>query len=582
MMETDMPPTEDLSMAGRDLPPVRPAQPRDTVQVRFPDGRIFEAPRNAPLEAFVAAIQRPEDPLIVSALVEGKLVELAYAVDHDVAAEPISIVHSDGARIYRRSLSYLLTVAARELFPDADIVIDHSLSLSGLYCWVKGHPPLPAEEVARLEAHMRFLVEANLPIVKRRVPLTEAREIFERQGYQDKVRLLHYRSKDYLKIYELRGISDYFYGHMVPSTGYLRRFALEPYPPGFILRFPRRHRPDALPPFRDSPKVAAVFREYGEWMQFLEVYDVASLNQAIDEGRIREVILVAEALHSRRMAEIAREIARRSDQIQLVLIAGPSSAGKTTLSKRLGVYLLANGVRPLPLGLDDYFVPRDETPLGADGEPDFEALAAIDLELFNKQLLALMDGREIRRPHYNFVTGMREEGPTLRLREGQVLLIEGLHGLNPHLIPRIPAEAVYRIYVSAMTQLNLDRHNRVPTTDTRLLRRMVRDARYRGYSARETIARWEKVRQGETRNIYPFQENADAMFNSALAYEQAVLKPLAEPLLLQVEPGTLEWVEARRLLAFLEWFRPCPHDLVPDNSILKEFLGGSILREFRF
>ncbi len=566
----------------RDLPPVRRARERRTVQVRFPDGRIYQGPRNAPLEAFIAAVRRPEDPLVVSALVEGKLVELTYRLNHDVPVEPISVVQSDGARIYRRSLAFLLVVAAAELFPDAQVVIDHSLPASGLYCRVEGRPPLTAEEVKQLEAHMRALAEADLPIVKRRIPLEEAREALGRQGYEDKVRLLAYRSKDYLKVYELRGIYDHFYGHMVPSTGYIRHFALEPFLPGFVLRFPRRHRPDRLPPVQDSPKLTAVFRRYGEWLQFLEVEDVADLNQAVEQGRIREVILVSEALHAQHIAEIAREVARQIEHIQLVLIAGPSSAGKTTFSKRLGVQLLANGIRPLPLGLDDYFVPRDRTPLGEDGEPDFEALAAIDLDLFNRQLLDLMAGREVRLPRYNFITGRREEGRTLRLRPGQVLLIEGLHGLNPNLVPRIPPEKLYRIYVSALTQLNLDRHNRIPTTDTRLLRRLVRDARERGYTAQETIARWEKVRQGEVHNIFCYQENADVMFNSALVYELAVLKPLAEPLLLQIEMGTLEWVEARRLLAFLEWFRPCPAGLVPDNSILREFIGGSILGEFRF
>jgi uridine kinase len=369
---------------------------------------------------------------------------------------------------------------------------------------------------------------------------------------------------------------------MVPSTRYLGLFALQPYPPGFILRFPRRRQSDTLPPFIDSPKLAAVFKEYGEWMQFLEVEDLAGLNRAIAQGRVREIILVAEALHAQRIAEIAREIAGRHDRAGLVLIAGPSSSGKTTFSKRLGVQLLANGIRPLPIGLDDYFVPREATPLDEEGEPDYEALEAIDLELFNEQLLTLLAGREVQLPRYNFITGGREGGPTLRVRPGQVLVIEGLHGLNPRLIPRIPAERVYRVYVSALTQLNLDQHNRIPTTDTRLLRRIVRDAQSRGYTAANTIARWDKVRRGEEGNIFVFQENADAMFNSALAYELAVLHPLAEPLLRQVEPGTLEWTEARRLLAFLEWILPCSAEFIPDNSILREFLGGSILADFRF
>lgn len=568
--------------ARRPLPSVHPARPRETVQVRFPDGRLFEAPVGTPLEAFIAAVRRPEEPLVVSALVEGRITELTCPVEHDISIEPISIAHGDGLRIYQRSLCFLLTAAAHELFPGARIVVDHSLTLSGLYCHLDGREPLSAEELAGLEARMRAMVEADLPIVKHRLPLEEARSIFTRQGYEDKIRLLAFRPKDYLTVYELNGLYDYFYGHMVPSTGYLHLFALQPYPPGFILRFPRRRDPHTLPPFRDSPKLAAVFREYGEWLKFLELDDLADLNRAADEGRMREIILVAEALHAQRLAEIAREVAHRHPTVRLVLLAGPSSAGKTTTAKRLGVQLLAQGVRPLPVGLDDYFVPRTKTPLDEEGKPDYEALAAIDLDLFNAQLLALLDGREVQLPHYNFYTGQREAGPTLRLRAGQVLLIEGLHGLNPELVPRIPPECIYRVYVSALTQLNLDSHNRVPTTDTRLLRRIVRDARSRGYSARETIARWEQVRRGEERNIFIYQENADAMFNSALAYELAVLKPLAEPLLRQIEPGTLEWVEAHRLLSFLEWVRPCPPDLVPDNSILREFIGGSSLADFRF
>jgi len=577
-----MPPMNSIPTQGRSLPPVRPGQPRETVQVRFPDGRIFEASAGTPLEAFVAAIRRPEDPLVVSAMMEGKLVELTCPVERDVAVEPIALTHGDGVRVYQRSLSFLLTVAAHELFPEAAIVVDHSLTLSGLFIRVEGRSPFRPEELSRLEGRMRELVEADLPIVKRRVPLAEAREIFQRQAYLDKVQLLDYRQKDYLTVYELRGLCDYFYGHMLPSTGYLRLFALHHYPPGFILRFPRRSQPDVLPPFRDSPKLAAIFRQYGEWLDFLQIEDVAGLNRAIDQKRIREVILVAEAFHAQRIAETAREIAQQRDRVRLVLIAGPSSAGKTTFARRLGVQLLANGIRPLPVSLDDYFLSRKDTPLDESGEPDYESLHAIDLDLFNEQLLALTEGSEVTLPRFNFVTGEREAGRSLRMQAGQVLLIEGLHGLNPNLVPRIPPGCIYRVYVSALTQLNLDRHNRVPTTDTRLLRRIVRDARDRGYPARETITNWERVRRGEERYIFPYQENADTMFNSALAYELAVLKPLAEPLLRQIEPGTLEWVEARRLLAFLDWFRPCPTDPVPDNSLLREFIGGSILEGFLF
>lgn len=559
---------------------VIPAEPRTTAQVHFADGRTFEAPKGTPLEAFIRAAALDGGVPIVAALVNGKLCELTYPVNADSDVIPISVTTSDGMRIYQRSLSFVLVVAARELFPEARIVVEHSLTLNGFYCEVRGRDPLTPQEVAQLEARMREIVEADIPIIKQRVPLAEAMEWVREQGSDDKARLLAYRQKEYLTMYTLRGVRDYFYGYMVPSTGYLRVFALRHYPPGFILRFPRRSDPTRLLPFRDSPKLAAVFQEYEEWMTVLGVEDVGGLNRVIESGRIREVILVAEALHEQRVAHIAHQIADRRGKIRLVLIAGPSSSGKTTFAKRLAVQLLTYGIRPFPIGLDDFFVDRELTPRGPDGEYDFEALEAVDLPLFNEVLLKLMDGQEVVLPRYNFRTGKRETGDTLSIGPDCVILVEGIHGLNPALVPSIPEESVYRVYVSALTQLNIDRHNRVSTTDTRLLRRIVRDAHYRGYSAQTTINRWESVRRGEERNIFPYQENADAMFNSALVYELAVLKPFAEPLLRQVEPGSLEYVEVKRLLAFLEWFLPCGPDLIPDNSILREFIGGSILRDF--
>jgi uridine kinase len=404
--------------------------------------------------------------------------------------------------------------------------------------------------------------------------------MFRALGHDDRLRLLRYRNKNYLTTYKLRAVTDYFYGYMVPSTSFLRWFKLRHYKPGFILRFPRRHWPTSLRPFRDYPKLIAVFREYGEWMDIMDVRDVGGLNEAFESGRLRELVLVAEALHQQRIAQVAQQIAQRRDKVRLVLIAGPSSSGKTTFTKRLAVHLLANGIRPKPLGLDDYFVDRDQTPRDENGDFDFEALEALDLELLNAQLLDLMSGREVTLPHFNFQSGTREQGSIVQLRGDHVLLVEGIHGLNPRLVPQIPQERIFRIYASALTQLNIDMHNRVPTTDTRLIRRIVRDATYRGYSATDTITRWESVRRGEKRYIFPFQEHADVMFNSALVYELAVLKPFAEPLLHEIDQASTQYNEARRLLAFLEWFRPCVSDLVPDNSILREFIGGSILRDF--
>ena len=561
-------------------PLIRQTRPRDTAQVWFDDGRVFEGPIGTPLEEFVlAAGTDPQSPT-VAALVNCELRELTYHVEGDIEVTPITMAHSDGFRIYRRSLAFLLVTAVHELHPEATVYVDHSLTFGGYFCQVQGREPFTDGELAEIEARMREIVASDEPILKTRVPLNEAIALFQARGDDDKVRLLSRRSKDYLALYSLRGFRDYFHGYMVPSTGYLSVFALQSYAPGFILRFPRTTPTMELQPFVDYRKLVGVFREYGQWMDLMGVRDVGRLNEVIDSQRVRELILVAEALHEQRVARIAEEIAARQGQVRLVLIAGPSSSGKTTFARRLSIQLLADGLRPFALELDSYFVDRLKTPRDEHGELDFESLGALDVALFNEHLLRLLGGERVTLPHYNFTTGKREEGPTVQLHPDQIVIVEGIHGLNPALIPEIPIAVIFRIYVSALTQLNIDKHNRVPTTDTRLVRRIVRDAAYRGYSATQTIARWASVRRGEKRWIFPFQEHADVMFNSALVYELAVLKPFAEPLLLQVKPGTRPHVEAKRLLAFLEWFESLGPDLVPDNSILREFIGGSILRDF--
>jgi uridine kinase len=577
-------------------PGIRPAQPRDTAQVWLDDGRVFEGPVGTRLEEFAAIARADADKAgsdiqapTVAALVDGELRELAYRVESDAEVTLITMSDSDGFRIYRRSLAFLLVTAVHELFPEATIVVDHSLTFGGYFCQVEGRPPFTPEELARIETRMWEMVEADEPIRKTRVPLNEAITLFQARGDDDKVRLLNRRRKDYLTLYDLRGFRDYFHGYMVPSTGYLTVFGLQVYPPGFVLRFPRTSPSMQLQPVVDNPKLVGVFREYGQWMELMGVRDVGRLNELIAGGQAREMVLVSEALHEQRVARIADEIAGHhahpeaedGGQARLVLIAGPSSSGKTTFSKRLSIQLLASGLRPFALELDSYFVDRGKTPRDEQGEFDFEHLAAVDVALFNEHLLRLLDGQEVTLPRYNFHTGQREVGQTVRLRPDHIVIVEGIHGLNPALVPDVPPEFVYRIWVSALTQLNIDKHNRVPTTDTRLLRRIVRDASYRGYSARQTIDRWGSVRRGEKQWIFPYQEHADVMFNSALVYELAVLKPLAEPLLLQVESGSRAHVEAKRLLAFLVWFEPLAPDLVPDNSILLEFVGGSILRDFR-
>jgi len=559
---------------------IMPAEPRQTVQITLDDGRIFEGSIGTTLEQFFkAAYPTPPAP-IVGALVNERLRELTFRVQTDINVAPITMKNSDGMRIYRRSLSILLVVAVHELFPGTRLFVDHSLTFGGYFCRIEGREPFTPQELKRLKQRMWEIVEQNEPIVKERIPLEQAQAMFNELGHADRIRLLKYRHKDYLTIYKLRGVPDYFYGYMVPSTGYLRWFELQHSPPGFIVRFPRRHQPTVLQPYHNYPKLVAVFREYGAWLQVTDVRDVGGLNEAFEKGRAREMILVAEALHEQRIAQIANQIAKHRDDIGLVLIAGPSCSGKTTFAKRLAVQLLANGIRPKPLGLDDYFVEREKTPLDENGEYNFEALEALDLELLNSQLVDLMAGREVTLPHYNFHTGLRDQGETVQLREDHVLLVEGIHGLNPRLLPQVPPERAYRIYISALTQLNIDMHNRVPTTDTRLIRRIVRDATYRSYSATDTINRWESVRRGEKRFIFPYQEHANVMFNSALIYELAVLKPFAEPLLRQIDPWSTQYNEGRRLLAFLEWFNPGPPDLIPDNSILREFIGGSIFWDF--
>ncbi len=567
-------------MGGGAKQAIQMAKPRDTAQVWFEDGQVFEAPVGTPLEDFVQAAY-PDVPVpIAAALIDGELRELSYRVESDVEVVPLDVTNSDGMRVYRRSLCFLLVTAVQELHPGADVFVDHSATFGGYFCRPQGRPPFTAEELSAIETRMWEIVHADEPILKERVPLTDAVGMFLARGDDDKVRLLSSRRKGYLTLYQLRHTRDYFHGYMVPSTRYLQVFALEPAPPGFFLRFPQHHEPHLLQPYVDSPQLMAVFREYGGWLDRLGVGDVGTLNQALEGERAREVILVSEALHDSRISSLADTIARRTG-VRLVLIAGPSSAGKTTFSRRLSIQLLANGLRPFPLEMDNYFVPRQRTPRDESGDYDFESLYALDLELFHAHLVRLMAGEQVTLPRYNFHTGQREAGDTVQLQPDHLVLVEGIHGLNPELVGDVPAQALYRIYVSALTQLNIDKHNRVPTTDTRLLRRIVRDATQRGYTATETLRRWRSVRQGEKRWVFPYQENADVMFNSALAYELAVLKPLAEPLLRQVEAGSSEHVEAKRLLAFLEWFGPCATDLIPDDSILREFVGGSILHDFR-
>jgi uridine kinase len=555
-------------------------QPRPEVEVHLPDGRVLSGPRGSRVGDFLHTVVGSFDAPIVAAIVNGDLRELTYPINIESKIQPITMSDPDGARIYRRSLTYLLEMAFSDLYPRGTLTIDHSVSFGGYYCQVSGREPLSESELKALNIHMQELVDADLPFERQEVPLAEAIEYFRSLGYEDKVHLLSHRRKDYLTLYRLGERMDYHHGYMVPSTSYLCYFDLNLINGGFTLRFPRRHAPTQLQGTYDYPKLLTAFRQYGDWLTRLGIDNVGALNDAIQAGRGHEIILVSEALHEQYISEIARQIAEQQDEISLVLVAGPSSSGKTTFSRRLTVQLLARGISPYPLELDNYFVDRDRTPRDENGQFDFEAIETLDLPLLAEHLQLLVTGKKVQLPHYNFKAGLRESGKVVRLQRGQIVILEGIHGLDPRLIPEALSGQAFRIYVSALTQLNLDRHNRVSTTDTRLIRRIVRDARERGYTAKDTISRWESVRRGEKRYIFPFQENADVMFNSALVYELAALKPFVEPLLRQVPHGTPEYIEAKRLLAFLEWFLPLEINLIPENSIAREFLGGSILKDF--
>jgi uridine kinase len=557
------------------------ASPRTAVEVHLPDGRVLCGPRNTAVGAFLKVLPEwnPHDP-IVGAVVNGELRELTYPIKLDARVRLVRMSDPDGSGIYRRSVTFLLAAAFEHTFPDADISIDHSMSSGSFYCSVINRGPLSKEELAVVEARMKELVKADLPFERTVVSVQEAITYFQSKGQNEKVQLLSYRSKETLGLYKLGEHCDYHHGYMVPSTGFLLWFALAPVGDGFALRFPRRQAPNELPPMPDSKKLLATFREYNNWLVRLGIENVGALNSAIKANRVSELMLISEALHEHRIAEIASLVVERSKEARIVLVAGPSSSGKTTFSKRLAVQLLAQGISPFPLELDNYFLNREDTPRDEKGEYEFEALEALNTARLLDDLRRLIAGEEVQLPKFNFPLGRSEPGDVVRLEKGQLVILEGIHGLNPRLLPGLSRRQTTRIYVSCLTQLNLDRHNRISTTDTRLLRRIIRDARDRGYSAQQTISRWASVGRGEKKHIFPYQENADEMFNSALVYELSAIRLLAEPLLRQAIFGTPEYIEAKRLLAFLQWFLPIGEDLIPDNSILREFIGGSILKGF--
>ncbi|EOD01609.1 uridine kinase family protein [Caldisalinibacter kiritimatiensis] len=426
---------------------------------------------------------------------------------------------------------------------------------------------------------MQEIIDADIDIKREKISIDKAKEIFQGQGMEDKLRLLKYREKDYIHVYNLDGYYDTFYGYLAPSTGYIKKFALKYYEPGIIIRFPRKQSNFMLPKFEAHNKLAKIFKESEEWGDILEVGDVASLNDKIRDGSFEEIIRISEALHEKKIAYIADKISEDNDK-RVVLIAGPSSSGKTTFTERLSIQLKVNGKRPISISLDNYFVNREDTPRDENGDYDFESLEAIDIKQFNEDLINLMKGESVELPIYNFLTGKREYmGNKVQIDKDQPILIEGIHGLNEKLTSLIPHKNKFKIYVSALTQLNIDSHNRIPTTDTRLIRRIVRDAKYRGNNALKTLQLWSSVRRGEEKNIFPFQEEADVMFNSALVYELAILKKYAEPLLKEIDRTNEYYSESKRLLKFLSYFKSANYESdIPKTSIIREFIGGSCFR----
>ena len=510
--------------------------------------------------------------------VNGKLQELHKQVK-DCELSFVTAKDKPGMSAYQRSASLMMLKAFYSVAGPGNVeklMIDFSIG-RGFFVEARGNFVLDQEFLDAVKAKMREYVERKIPIMKRSVSTDDAIELFEKLGMYDKARLFRYRMVSRVNIYSIDGFEDYYYGYMVQNTGYIKHFDLIPYHYGFVMVMPDRNTPDILHKFAPSDKLFATLSESTEWGRRMDLETVGALNDRIAKGDMSHLILIQEALQEKKIAEIAAQIAARKNA-RFVMIAGPSSSGKTTFSHRLSVQLEAIGLKPHPIAVDNYFVNRVDSPRDEHGNYNYEILECLDVELFNRDMTGLLEGKRVELPYYNFKKGVREyKGNFLQLGEGDILVIEGIHCLNDRLSYTLPADSKFKIYISALTQLNIDEHNRIPTTDGRLLRRMVRDARTRGSSARETIRMWPSVRRGEEENIFPFQEEADAMFNSALVYELAVLKQYAQPLLFAIPRDSEEWLEAKRLLKFLDYFIGVSSEDIPKNSILREFIGGSCL-----
>jgi len=544
--------------------------------VTLEDGSTREYPEGTRFLEIAKDFQGHYENDIVLVISDGKLLELYKTLEKDCFLRFLTTGDDIGLKTYRRSMSLMLVKAVYDTAGHDRIrkVRIHYAAGQGYYCTIDGDISLNEVFLRQVEETMHRIVEQDLPIEKRSIHTDEAVELFHQYGMYDKEELFKYRRSSRVNLYRMGAFEDYNYGYMVPSTGYLRYFALHLYDEGFVIQLPEIANPRVIPPFAVREKLFQVQKESMRWGDLQNIETVGDLNREIVQAGAQNMVLVQEAQQEKKIAEIAEQIAKRGD-VKFVLVAGPSSSGKTTFSHRLSIQLKVNGMRPHPLAVDNYFVNRDQTPKDERGNYDFECLEAIDVEQFNEDLRRLLLGEEVGIPTFDFITGQRKyDGRKLKMESRDILVIEGIHCLNPKLTETLPDDRKFKIYISALTQLNVDEHNRIPTTDGRLIRRIVRDARTRGTTAARTIAMWYSVRRGEERNIFPFQEEADIMFNSALIYELAVLKQYVEPLLFQITPDMEEYHEAKRLLKFLDYFLGIGTDRIPANSLLREFIGG--------
>ena len=510
----------------------------------------------------------------VSARVNNKVEGMHYRVYNSKDVEFLDMTSSSGSRAYTRTLFFVLCKAVQDIYPATDVVIDIPVS-NGFYVDIRLGRPVVDEDVNIIRRRMQEIIDARMPIRRFTVPTEEAVALFQEKGDVEKVKLLKTSGSIYTTYYKIGDYVDYYYGTLLTNTSQLYLFGLEKYYDGMLLRIPSLKNPDVLGEMTRQDKMFEIFKEHHRWQSILGIRTVGDFNQAIDANHSTDIINISEALQEKKIAKIAEEIASRKG-VKLVLLAGPSSSGKTTSCKRLSIQLAVNGLKPLQISLDDYFVDREKTPKDASGEYDYESIYALDLDLINEQFNALFRGEEVELPKYDFQSGKsKKSGNRLKMNDNNVLVVEGIHALNPELTAHIPQEQIFRVYASALTTILLDNHNYIPTTDNRLLRRIIRDYKYRGVSAQETIHRWPSVRSGENKWIFPFQENADAMLNTAMLYELAVIKMQAEPLLQQVPENCEEYAEAYRLLKFLKYFKGIPYNNLPPTSLLREFLGGS-------